>query len=545
MPAAGPEGTAQNGEARARSRTPSPGMGKAPLKKGAPVQFFFEADASNKQANLCRPKGWKDGTGPALLQSHGWMEGTLQEPFDPAAFDASDQKTWPVVQPKADLAFETRAGQRAASMPARPVQRIREAGAAWTPLLSFVFVRWGGKYSAWMDEQETNDGDWGKYGSPPSDEYMTALVREGLFAHPRLLEDEGHRCSFEVFNLFVKSSVDVWELCPKAPELAKKLQGRKKTLFWMLWPAEWEDTGDPDFACYVERQALFSGMRACEAAGLSAGFPHPGDLFELITSKSWMATLSLHPLARLPACVLVTKDKVLTDLSSAASDALAGMEHIRKLCPHKVEEGDPGAPSEINKDGIKKGVVKMGWSWENRFVSVWTSTSQLQARLKDMMSQPNCTASYCIVQEWVDFDFEMRQYFLPPCPVVPGARLEPARIECNAWGERSKESTVGQSHACFSKLSESDCLEKWSQDKEAWESAKAQATEVGQFLIAWLMAANARPVPMIRLDFMCKRIGPGKARVIFGEYCEMGACCLGWKEGPPTIWRAALDAALR
>jgi len=56
---------------------------------------------------------------------------------------------------------------------------------------------------------------------------------------------------------------------------------------------------------------------------------------------------------------------------------------------------------------------------------------------------------------------------------------------------------------------------------------------------------NAQPVPMMRLDFMLLRMGPGKVRVIFGEFCEMGACCLGWEEGPPTIWRAAVDAALK
>lgn len=510
------------------------------------MQFWFEAKAAEKQAQLLRPKGWKEGKGPSLLQSHGWIDGTLQDTFDSSAFDASDRNTWPLVQPKPDVHFETRAGQRATAEKAAVNHRasqIREPQQL-QPLLSFVFVRWGGKYSAWMDEQESNDGDWGKYGSPPSDEYMTALVKEGLLAHPRLLDDEGQSHNFEVFNLFVKSSADMWEVADKAPQLSKCLRGKKRTLFWMLWPAEWEDTGDLDFACYVERQALFSAMRCCEAAGLPSGFPHPADQFEMITSKSWMATLSLHPLARLPACVLVSKDKVLTDLPTAASDALAALEHVRRLCP-STDGGEVVAPHAANREKITKGVVKLGWSWENRFVSVWNTMDQLKARLKDMMSQPGCTASYCIVQEFVDFDFEMRQYYLPPMPVVPGARLEPTRIECNAWGERSAEQTVGQSHASFSKLKETDCLERWSQDRKAWEAAKAQCTEVAQFVVAWLLTVNARPVPMIRLDFMLKRTGPGKARVFFGEYCEMGACCLGWKEGPPTIWRAALDAALR
>ena len=40
---------------------------------------------------------------------------------------------------------------------------------------------------------------------------------------------------------------------------------------------------------------MFAAMRACEGLGIRSLFPHPADQYELITSKSWMATLSLHP----------------------------------------------------------------------------------------------------------------------------------------------------------------------------------------------------------------------------------------------------------
>lgn len=82
-------------------------------------------------------------------------------------------------------------------------------------------------------------------------------------------------------------------------------------------------------------------------------------------------------------------------------------------------------------------------------------------------------------------------------------------------------------------------------DAVAWAMAKEKAIKVSQLLLAWLLSAEHQPVPSMRLDFMVKRLGPGKARVIFGEYCEQGACVLGWQGGPPTIWRACLDAALR
>merc|ERR1712107_215932 len=123
-----------------------------------------------------------------------------------------------------------------------------------------------------------------------------------------------------------------------------------------------------DFACYIERQAFFGAMRACEAVGIQSGSPYPADLFELVTSKTWMATLSIHPRAHLPAATLVTKDSFMTDPKLAAQNALTTLEHIRSICPFEIGLGEPPAPAAINKDGVKHGVVKLGWSWENRFV---------------------------------------------------------------------------------------------------------------------------------------------------------------------------------
>merc|ERR1712007_101943 len=96
----------------------------------------------------------------------------------------------------------------------------------------------------------------------------------------------------------------------------------------------------------------------------------------------------------------------------------------------------------------------------------------------------------------------------------------------------------------FLKVARENCLHKWGHDEDALVSAHAKAEEAAQFLLAWLMSTHCRPVPMMRLDFMLKHVGAGKAQVVFGEYCEMGACCLKWEEGPPIVWRAALDYAL-
>merc|ERR1719272_1079904 len=128
---------------------------------------------------------------------------------------------------------------------------------------------------------------------------------------------------------------------------------------------------------------------------------------------------------------------------------MAAMEYIRKINPFPVEAGDPSTLAPMNKGHITKGVVKVGWSWENRFVMAFEGVKQLEGRLKELLTTPGCMSSECIVQEWVDFDFEMRVYFLPPGQWAPGKRIEPVRFECNEWGKRDEKGAAGTSRAPF------------------------------------------------------------------------------------------------
>merc|ERR1712146_750423 len=97
---------------------------------------------------------------------------------------------------------------------------------------------------------------------------------------------------------------------------------------------------------------------------------------------------------------------------------------------------------------------------------------------------------------------------------VPGQKLQPTRVECNAWSG-SMENGERRS---FHKLTKEKILkEYWNGDEEALKSAKKQAIATAQYLVGWLLLNDAQPVPMIRLDFMLLRLGPGKARVVFGE----------------------------
>ncbi|CAE8655078.1 unnamed protein product, partial [Polarella glacialis] len=508
--------------------------------KGHGVQFFHSADPVGKSSSyLCVtsvPPNCRSSH-PLLLQSHGWLDGTLEEAFAPENFDLAKKDTWPLVRPREDLRFTSREGLKFLKVGPRRVhmQYMREASTK-QPLLSLVFIRWGGEDAVVGVSEESNDGDWGTYGCPASDEYMSAVVKKGLMGHPRLTGKLNPSFKFEAFSLFVKNTPAVEAIEHAAPYLRTLLKGKHTTSFWMLWPVDWIDTRGADYAAYVERQALFRAMRALESAGIRTGFPHPPDQYEMITSKTWMASLSLDPRSRLPAGTMVSKGTILSNPQRAARQALAALEFIRE----GNNIGEHG-PSAVNKAGMKKGVVKLGFSWEARYVMIFNGEEDLAEKLTEIMTNEGSLASSCIVQEWVDFDFEMRLYFLPPDEWLPGQKLEPTRVECNAWSG----SMENGSRRNFHKLSKEKVLaDYWEGDSAAFKAAKKQAVHNAQFLIAWLRSLDAQLVPMVRLDFMCLRTGPGKVQVVFGEYCEMGACCLGWEDGPPTIWRAALDRAL-
>eukprot|EP00438_Fugacium_kawagutii_P030027 Skav210978 [mRNA] locus=scaffold712:78040:86050:- [translate_table: standard] len=452
------------------------------------VLFFFESDASDPTSPLVFCGTPKNRGGFLLAGSHAWLHGTLAERFDLQSLDPNRKETWPKVYPKPEYSFVTRKGTAASLTTPLQVRWVTSAKAAAPIKVSLLFVRWGGEYSKWMDEQEANDGDWGKYGSPPSDEYMGHVVQEGIKArqsrgcdgrsgakrcfpevHPGLKDEQGMPL-FELHHVFVSNSKDAVVMAQQAHMIRAALKAQRRAAFWMLWPAEWEES-------------RLGSVWAGEDGGIHSAY--------------------------LPAATLVSKGSVKIDAAAAAESALRTLHHIRRMNPHPVEPGDPPAPSLVNQNGIQKGVVKLGWSWENRFVVTFNSQSHLQARLKELMNQPGCLATYCI---------------------------------------------VGVSRASFSKLSEEKVLSRWEGDVAAWAMAKEKArrlrdgthaTKISQLLLAWLLSAEHQPVPSMRLDFMVKRLGPGKARVIFGEYCEQGACVLGWQGGPPTIWRACLDAALR
>merc|ERR550514_1514473 len=63
---------------------------------------------------------------------------------------------------------------------------------------------------------------------------------------------------------------------------------------------------------------------------------------------------------------------------------------------------------------VTKGVAKLGWSWEAMDVQAWKSKQQLTAALSYLAEQPGSLMDFVFVQEWVDFDVEMRHFVVEP-----------------------------------------------------------------------------------------------------------------------------------
>lgn len=506
------------------------------------MQWFHEIDFTDPKAAFVVRRADPTRALP-LLQSHGWLDGTLRSgTLEEAAarFKADDEETWPEVVPSQDLVFNDRYSRKATMPPVRvTLSKVRSPSVA-PPRLSLIFVRWGGKRRMGEDHDVAGEGDggWGDYGCPPSDWYMAGVVEKGVMQHPAFWHEGSGDREIEILSLFLGSDSDLKRIVPEASGLKSELRGVKTSTFWMLWPADWAANWHEDgYIGYVNQQLLFASMQASEDAGIRSSFPHPSVLYSHITSKKWMATLSGEARSKLPAGVLVTRQEILASPWAAGKKATEALESLRKVSTFASE----GGPSMINKGSLKKGVVKLGWSWEARHVWFWKGPDELSKALYHLITLEGCKAESCVVQEWVDFDFELRLFFFPPSGWAPPARLEPKHHSYTLWETHESSDAPG----AFVKPSHEQCLAQWSGDTEAMKVAHAQAVEASQFLIADLLATHAEPVPMIRMDFMCKRLGPGKPRVVFGEYCEMGACCLKWLDGPPTVWRAALDYALK
>ena len=190
------------------------------------VQFFLDSDLTDKATPFIVRQS--EGMRLQLRQSHGWIDGWLDAAsLDDARerYSAANKHSWPRVCPDEKYAFVDRHGS---ALPTPQlclrIEDVREADAAVQPLMSVLFIRWGGlhRLGEGCEPADETAGGWGEYGSPPSDWYIDAIVKRGLLAHPTL---GGAARSCEVASLFLSSDTDLRTIVVEAQQVAGLMRG--------------------------------------------------------------------------------------------------------------------------------------------------------------------------------------------------------------------------------------------------------------------------------------------------------------------------------
>ncbi|CAK0908825.1 unnamed protein product, partial [Prorocentrum cordatum] len=192
---------------------------------------------------------------------------------------------------------------------------------------------------------------------------------------------------------------------------------------------------------------------------------------------------------------------------AAASDALVSLRHLSNTRAAWFGKDD------VKAGPIVKGVAKLGWSWEAMDVTAWASKSELQAALSSLSEQPGSLIEHVFVQEWVDFDVEMRHFIVEP-------RLE----DPQTWKAKKIVYTVFKtqdegSFRNFDRYERKGCLGAcFKNDDAALADAEQQAEELIGRWLQWLQGMSHELPVVTRFDILAKRVGPGKARVAVADH---------------------------
>ena len=406
---------------------------------------------------------------------------------------------------------------------------VRNVGQEEQPEVSFVVLRWGG-YGR-VEAVVEGDGGWGTTGSVASDTYI------GQFFGPQGI-GKHLGTNYEALTCWVSSSEDLVRLSQMAPLLQSRLNGKRKACLCFLWPVEWQDTNNPHYAGYVEKNKLVQCLHSFETSSVPIRFPHNHNLYAVLGAKDWAAHLCLHPRLNVPCTTKVSRQLVLQDPKRAAREALHALRTLKKNKMH-WEGKDPNGPEAE----VKAGVVKLGWSWEATDVWKWRDEESLADQLTISVTQVHNQSATVFVQDWIDMDFEMRLFAVnTPPDLEPGQLVKPAHYIYNRWNRIDSEGKPRE----FEKLNRERIVkEVWVGDEAAMRSAEEQTARIMNDLLVWLRGEHAEPPVIMRFDFMVKRTAPGQVSVATGEMTELGACMLGWKEGPDTLWKAVVQSCLR
>lgn len=156
----------------------------------------------------------------------------------------------------------------------------------------------------------------------------------------------------------------------------------------------------PTAAGYVDAELLFPLVARMESSGIPSRWPHPVQLWKLLTSKEWMSNMCICPQFQIPLTTCISKGLVLRDPSKAAQLAL---EALRVLKKDRDRCEGPVSVTDV--------VAKLGYSYEGVDVKMVPS-EKLGEALYFLLTQPNYTNTSVYVQERIKLSCEVRCFLI-------------------------------------------------------------------------------------------------------------------------------------
>jgi len=405
-------------------------------------------------------------------------------------------------------------------VPAEQIRRLKDVSEAQlVPKMTLFHVRWGGNKP--VDPVTEGAGGWGQIGSNPSDNYINGW-------EDQLFKKLGP--NYEIISGFIQGSDELTKLNPSLiRQLAK---GPHIGALYFLWPIMFQD--GHGYPAYVNRDDEYKAMVTMETAGIPTRFPHPAHLYKLFASKEWTTWMCLQPMFQVPLTVAVSRQACTNNPEKAAVRAIEGLAN---LAVTRSSWNQELRAIEKSPEPVTKGVAKLGYSWEAMDVQIWENAKDLGKSLDALSQQPGSLVDLVLVQEWVDFDVEMRFFVIEP-DLDNLASLKPKKavftmmksIEDNCFRE-------------FDRFDRNVCLKRcFANDEAAMQDAETQAQDLIIKWMHWFQGTTSELPMSVRFDILAKRVGPGKAKVATGELTELGACFLGWPEGPEVMFGAMMRA---
>jgi len=465
---------------------------------------------------------------PSIGRTDGWTTAKVAENWDINRYDVNDFRSWVLIQWLHPTWYNRRGGRLDVNTPSMVTQRVMPeqirlkqwpSEANEQPCLTLFNVRWGGEQT--VNPVTEGAGGWGQIGSTPSDNYINGL-------EDQIFNTLGP--TYEIISAFVQNSEELRKI--NAPLVRHLMKGRHFGALYFLWPISYQD--GHEFPAYVDRSKLFELIINVEASGIPTRFPHSSHLYKIFASKEWTAQMCLHPLLRVPLTTQVAKQSVVYDPSKAATVALNALQRLSEARASFNEQ--LGFPLDQCKVWpVNKGVAKLGWSWEALDVSSWRNKQELSNALSNLSDQPGSQVDLLFVQEWVEFDVEMRHFVVEPNLKDPES-LKPKKIIYTVFKCRDQGSFRD-----FDRYNRESCIQTcFKNDEAAMADAEAQAEVLIARWLQWFQAQSHEMPTVIRFDIMAKRTGPGTANIMTGELTELGGCFLGWPQGPQVVFGAMI-----